>query len=66
MTLTIEDGPTVNRVNVTKPDGAGVIVEAQNTAREAKLSDAPDMPSPPLSLGPLAEVVLDPGLTLYP
>ncbi|MEU5261296.1 hypothetical protein [Amycolatopsis sp. NPDC021455] len=65
-TFTIADGPTVNRVNVAKPDGTGVIVEAQNTARDAKLGDAPDMPSPPLSLGQLAEVALDPGLTLYP
>ncbi|MEV5715898.1 hypothetical protein AB0L41_18530 [Amycolatopsis mediterranei] len=65
-TFTFGKGPTVNRVNVVKPDGTGLIVEAQNTARDAKLGDAPDMPSPPLSLGQLAEVALDPGLTLYP
>ncbi|MET8845476.1 hypothetical protein [Amycolatopsis sp. NPDC004625] len=64
--LTMPGGPTVNRVNVTKPDGTGIIVEAQNTARDAKLGDAPDMPAPPLSLAQLAEVGLDPGLTLYP
>jgi hypothetical protein len=65
-TLILPGGPTVNRVNVTKPDGTGVLVEAQNTARDAKQGDAPDMPSPPLSLAQLAEVGLDPGLTLYP
>ncbi|RSM40941.1 hypothetical protein DMA12_25935 [Amycolatopsis balhimycina DSM 5908] len=65
-TFTMASGPTVSRVNVAKPDGTGVIVEAQNTARDANLGDAPDMPSPPLSLGQLAEVALDPGLTLYP
>jgi hypothetical protein len=65
-TLILPGGPTVNRVNVTKPDGTGVLVEAQNTARDAKQGDAPDMPSPPLSLSQLAEVGLDPGLTLYP
>jgi hypothetical protein len=65
-TFTMPGGPTVNRVNVTKPDGTGVLVEAQNTARDAKQGDAPDMPSPPLSLAQLAEVALDPGLTLYP
>ncbi|OXM63722.1 hypothetical protein [Amycolatopsis vastitatis] len=65
-TFTMPGGPTVNRVNVTKPDGTGVLVEAQNTARDANQGDAPDMPSPPLSLAQLAEVGLDPGLTLYP
>lgn len=65
-TFTMPGGPTVNRVNVTKPDGTGVLVEAQNTAQDAKQGDAPDMPSPPLSLAQLAEVALDPGLTLYP
>jgi hypothetical protein len=65
-TLTTPGGPTVDRVNVTKPDGTGIIVEAQNTARDAKLGDAPDMPSPPLSLAQLSEVALEPGLTLYP
>ncbi|WP_410615951.1 hypothetical protein [Amycolatopsis sp. lyj-109] len=65
-TFTMPGGPTVNRANVTKPDGTGVIVEAQNTVRDAKLGDAPDMPSPPLDLGQLAEVALDPRLTLYP
>ncbi|MEV4056506.1 hypothetical protein AB0J55_35325 [Amycolatopsis sp. NPDC049688] len=64
--LVMPGGPTVDRVNVTKPDGTGVIVEAQNTARDAKLGDAPDMPAPPLSPAQLAEVALDPGLTLYP
>ncbi|AEK40157.1 hypothetical protein [Amycolatopsis mediterranei] len=53
-------------MNVTKSDGTGVLVEAQNTARDAKQGDAPDMPSPPLDLAQLAEVALDPGLTLYP
>ena len=33
-TLILPGGPTVNRVNVTKPDGTGVLVEAQNTARD--------------------------------
>ncbi|EOD67671.1 hypothetical protein, partial [Amycolatopsis vancoresmycina] len=65
-TLTLPRGATVNRVDVTKPDGTGLTVEAENTARDAKLDDAPDMPSPPLSLTQLAEVALDPGLTLYP
>jgi hypothetical protein len=27
--LTLEDGPMANRVNVTKPNGTGVIVEAR-------------------------------------
>jgi hypothetical protein len=65
-TFTFPDGPTVNRTNVAKPDGTGVIMEAQNVADDAKLGGAPDMPSPPLSLAQLTEVALDPGLTLYP
>jgi hypothetical protein len=65
-TFTLLGGPTVNRTNVAKPDGTGVIVEAQNVADDAKRSATPDMPSPPLSLAQLTEVALDPGLTLYP
>ncbi|MDX3189239.1 hypothetical protein PV458_12605 [Streptomyces sp. MN03-5084-2B] len=65
-TLTTPGAGTANRVNVVKPDGTGILVEAQNTARDAKQGDAPDMPSPPLSLAQLTEVALDPGLTLYP
>ncbi|MGW3964916.1 hypothetical protein ACWED2_34215 [Amycolatopsis sp. NPDC005003] len=65
-TLTITGGGTANRVNVAKLDGTGIIVEAQNTARDAKLGDPPDMPAPPLDLTQLAEIALDPGLTLYP
>ena len=55
-------------IRILKPqfavlNDAGAI---QNTARDAKQGDAPDMPSPPLSLAQLAEVALDPALTLYP
>ncbi|VVJ19838.1 Uncharacterised protein [Amycolatopsis camponoti] len=59
---------TVNRTNVTKPDGTGVMVEAQNVADDAKKPhpSGPDMPSPPLSLAQLTDIALDPGLTLYP
>ncbi len=64
--LTTPGGPTSNRVNVIKPDGTGIIVEAQNVAGDAKHGGEPDMPSPPLSLAQLGEVALDPGLTLYP
>ncbi|WIX88391.1 hypothetical protein [Amycolatopsis sp. DG1A-15b] len=64
--LTTPGGPTANRVNVTKADGTGLIVEAQNVAGDAKYGGEPDMPSPPLSLAQLAEVALDPSLTLYP
>ncbi|MEU7786879.1 hypothetical protein [Amycolatopsis sp. NPDC049159] len=59
-------GPTVNESNVTKPDGTGIILEAENVAGDAKRGGAPDMPSPPLSLAQLTEIALDPGLTLYP
>ncbi|MGK3204698.1 hypothetical protein [Amycolatopsis sp. MEPSY49] len=59
---------TANRTNVTRPDGTGVMVEAQNVADDAKQPhpDGPDMPSPPLSLAQLTDIALDPGLTLYP
>jgi hypothetical protein len=67
-TLSSPGQATANRTNVTKPDGTGVMVEAQNVADDAKKDhpDGPDMPSPPLSLAQLTEVALDPGLTLYP
>jgi hypothetical protein len=65
-TFTSPGGPTVERSNVTKPDGTGVIVEAQNVAGSAKQDGEPEMPAPPLSLAQLTEVALDPGLTLYP
>lgn len=66
LTFTVPGRATVNQVNVTKSDGTGVIVEAQNIATSAKLKAPPDMPSPPLSLAQLKAVALDPGLTLYP
>ncbi len=67
-TLSSPGQATFNRTNVTKPDGTGVMVEAQNVADDAKKNhpDGPDMPSPPLSLAQLTAVALDPGLTLYP
>lgn len=67
-TLSSPGQATVNRTNVTKPDGTGIMVEAQNVADDAKKqhSDGPDMPAPPLSLAQLTAIALDPGLTLYP
>ncbi|MEV7038663.1 hypothetical protein [Amycolatopsis sp. NPDC051061] len=67
LTFTYPEDSTVNRVNVTKPDGTGVIIEAENVADSAKQKhdDSPDGP-PPLSLAQLKAVALDPGLTLYP
>ncbi|SFW91776.1 hypothetical protein [Amycolatopsis australiensis] len=65
-TFTSPGEATVNQVDVAKPDGTGVIVEAENVADSAKKRIPPDMPSPPLSLAQLTEVALDPALTLYP
>lgn len=59
-------GPTNYRSNVTKPDGTGIILDAENVAGDAKRGGEPDMPLPPLSLAQLTEIALDPGLTLYP
>ncbi|MEV6641209.1 hypothetical protein [Amycolatopsis sp. NPDC051371] len=59
-------GPTMYQSDVTKPDGTGIILGAENVAGDAKRGGAPDMPSPPLSLAQLTEIALDPGLTLYP
>ncbi|MGW4524900.1 hypothetical protein [Amycolatopsis sp. NPDC004378] len=66
LTFSVPGQATVNQVNVTKPDGTGVILEAENIASSAKLKRPPDMPSPPLSLAQLKAIALDPGLTLYP
>lgn len=67
-TLSSPGQATSNRTNVTKPDGTGVMVEAQNVADDAKKQHpgGPDMPAPPLSLAQLTDIALDPGLTLYP
>ncbi|MFJ7218429.1 hypothetical protein [Amycolatopsis sp. NPDC098790] len=67
-TLSSPGYATANRTNVTKPDGTGVMVEAQNVADDAKQRhpDGPDMPAPPLSLAQLTDIALDAGLTLYP
>lgn len=59
-------GVTLSQVDITKPDGTGVIIGAENVAGSAKKATEPDMPSPPLSLAQLREVALDPGVTLYP
>jgi hypothetical protein len=66
LTFTFPGQATVNQVNVSKPDGTGVMVEAENIASSAKQPLPPDMPSPPLSLAQLKAVALDPALTLYP
>lgn len=67
LTFTRPGDATVNQVNVTKPDGTGIIVEAENVADSAKQTheNPPEMP-PPLNLAQLKAVALDPGLTLYP
>ncbi|WP_439377425.1 hypothetical protein [Amycolatopsis lexingtonensis] len=65
-TLLLPGGPTMNQSDVTKPDGTGIILSAENVAGDAKRGGPPDMPSPPLSLAQLTEIALDPGLTLYP
>ncbi|KFU75684.1 hypothetical protein SAMN04489729_8442 [Amycolatopsis lurida] len=58
-------GPSIHRVEVARADRIGVILEASN-AVDAKHDRKPDSPVPPLTLEQLAEIALDPGMTLYP
>jgi hypothetical protein len=58
-------GSTVHRVDVTKPDGTGVILLAANSA-DPKRSERPASSAPPFTHQQLIEIALDPGMTLYP
>ncbi|ANN20042.1 hypothetical protein SD37_33520 [Amycolatopsis orientalis] len=64
-TLTVRGGPTIHRVDVSRADKIGVVLEAANTV-DAKRDRKPDSPVPPLTLEQLTEIALDPGMTLYP
>jgi len=59
-------GPTIHRVDVTKTDGTGIILNAENVGTDAKYGGLPNSPEPPLTLDQLVGIALDPKVTLYP
>lgn len=65
-TLHLEGGPTVHRVEVTKTDGTGLILMAENVANDGKEGGPPQRATPPLTHEQLIAIALDLGMTLYP
>ncbi|WP_158843687.1 hypothetical protein [Saccharothrix deserti] len=65
-TLSNPSGVTYYRSEVSKADGTGIIVQAENVAVDAKAGGTPESPTPPLSHEQLTQIALDPGVTLYP
>jgi len=59
-------GPTVNEVDVLRPDGTEIGLYSENVGDTAKNKERPETPRPPLTHQQLAAIALDPGLTLYP
>lgn len=64
-TLESGEGAITHRIDVSKPDGTGVILIAENVAT-AKQPGPAQRPTPPLSHEQLIEIALDAGMTLYP
>jgi hypothetical protein len=65
-TLRLEGGAVIDRVEVTRADGTGIILQAENVADDAKF-DGPKLgPVPPLRHQQLIEIATTPGLTLAP
>jgi hypothetical protein len=58
------DGATVNRVEITKTDGTGIIMHAENVAGDAKNGGPPESPRPPLTHEQLVDISAK--VTLYP
>ena len=64
--LRLAGGPTVNRVEITRADGTGLIMHAENVPDDAKMGAPPQTPVPPLTHDQLVAIALSPGITLYP
>ena len=64
--LKLDGGAMVNRVEITRNDGTGLIMHAENVADDAKKGGAPQTPAPPLTHDQLVSIALSPGVTLYP
>ena len=65
-TLADPGGMKLNRVDVTKPDGTGVIVHSENVATDGKTGGQPASREPLFTHEQLIEIALAPGLTIYP
>ncbi|MBP2330506.1 hypothetical protein JOF56_010891 [Kibdelosporangium banguiense] len=55
-----------HRVDVTKLDGTGVTVVAENVPSDGKRDTVAGSTIPPLTIAQLTEIALDSGMTLYP
>jgi hypothetical protein len=53
------------RVDVTKTDGTGVTVVAENVRTDGKRDTVPTSTAPPLTIAQLTEIAIDPAMTLY-
>jgi hypothetical protein len=66
VTESLPTGGKSNSVSVSKPDGTAVSLSADNVPDSLKSANPASRPLPPLTLGQLTQIALDPGMTLYP
>jgi hypothetical protein len=66
VTESLPGGRMSNSVSVSKPDGTAVSASADNVPDSLKSDNHASRPLPPLTLGQLTQIAMDPGMTLYP
>lgn len=65
-THVFENGVTKNRLDMVKPDGTEIVIEAENSAVSSKISDGPTASLPPMTKEQLLQLGLEPQLVLFP
>ncbi|GAB1512680.1 hypothetical protein [Actinophytocola sp. KF-1] len=65
-TVGFEGGVVMHRVEVVRPDGTVILVQAENVATSSKFSTPATATAPPLSLDQLVAIATDPDMTLFP
>lgn len=61
-----EGGTVMNRVEVVRPDGTSLLVQAENIATSSKFGTAATAAAPPLTLDQLVTIAIDPDLGMFP
>jgi hypothetical protein len=61
-----ENGVVKYRVDMLKPDGTSLVIEAENSATTSKIANGPSASVPPLTKEALLQLALEPQLVLFP
>lgn len=61
-----ERGTISHRVEVLRPDGTSLLVDAENVATTTKLGGPPTATAPPLTLDQMVAIAIDPDLGMFP